>query len=110
MDNVQNMLMKFSKKMKDILGANLSKVILYGSYARGEQQEHSDIDIMILTSLTDVEIERIEPIIYDVAFDFEMEYFIDISVIVKNEEHFEYWLGALPFYDNIEREGVVLNG
>jgi uncharacterized protein (UPF0332 family) len=25
---------------------------------------------------------------------------VQISVIVKNEEHFNYWLGALPFYDN----------
>ena len=38
-----------------------------------------------------------------------MEYGVDISVIVKNEEHFKYWLGALPFYDNVEKEGVVID-
>ncbi len=35
---------------------------------------------------------------------------IDISVIVKNTEHFNYCLGALPFYDNVEREGMVIHG
>ena len=39
-----------------------------------------------------------------------MKYEIQISVIVKNEEHFKYWLGALPFYDNVEREGVEIVG
>ena len=33
-----------------------------------------------------------------------------ISIIVKNEEHFKYWLGALPFYDNVVKEGVVIDG
>lgn len=110
MENIQDIIMKFSSKVKEVLGVNLSKIILYGSYARGEQRNNSDIDLMILTSLTDEEIEKVESTIYDLAFEFEMDYLIDISVIVKNEEHFQYWLGALPFYNNIAREGVVLNG
>ena len=37
-----------------------------------------------------------------------MEYGVDISVVVKNKDQFEYWLGALPFYNNIQKEGIVL--
>ena len=48
--------------------------------------------------------------IYDLAFDFLMDYGVDISVVIKNENQFNYWLGALPFYDNVQREGMVLNG
>lgn len=33
-----------------------------------------------------------------------------ISPLVKNIEKFEYWLKALPFYMNVQREGVVLSG
>ena len=93
-----------------IYGKHLKTVILYGSYARGDYTENSDIDIMVLTTLTDAEIEKIEAQIYDVAFDFLMDYGVDISVVIKNENQFNYWLGALPFYDNVQREGVVLNG
>lgn len=110
MESIQGIIMDFTKKVKKILGTNLSKIILYGSYARGEQRDNSDVDFMILTTLTEDEIEKIEPILYDLAFEFELNYCIDISVIVKNEEHYHYWLGALPFYNNIEREGVVING
>ena len=83
---------------------------LYGSYARGDYKPDSDIDIMILTTFTDEEIENVENVIYDLAFDFQMRYLVDISVIIKNEEQFNYWLGALPFYDNVQREGIILNG
>ena len=110
MDNIQGALQLFLKGVRQIMGANISKILVYGSYARGDYNENSDVDIMILSSLQDEEIEVIEDAIYDVAFVIMMEYGIQISVIVKNEAHFRYWLGALPFYDNVEREGVELLG
>lgn len=106
----QKIMLEFAQGIKEILEDKLSKIILYGSYARGDYNEKSDIDIMVLTTLTDEEIEKIETSIFDLAFDFQMDYGVDISVVVKNEDHFNYWLGALPFYDNVQREGVVLNG
>lgn len=108
-NNVQDIILYFSQKVKQILGNKLDKVILYGSYARGDYNEHSDIDIMILTTLTDQEIEEVETEIFDLAFDFQIDYGMDISVVIKNKDHFNYWLGALPFYNNVQKEGVVLN-
>lgn len=96
--------------VRRILGKNLKQVILYGFYARGDYTEDSDIDIIVLTTLTDKEIEQIETEIYDLAFDFLMDYGVDINVVIKNEKQFNYWLGALPFYDNVQKEGVVLSG
>lgn len=110
MKNRHDIALDFSRQVKKILGNKLSKVILYGSYARGDYNTNSDMDIMILTTLSDSEIEQIENSIFDLAFDFQMEYSIDISVVIKNENQFNYWLGVLPFYDNIQKEGVVLNG
>ena len=110
MKAVHEVIYEFSQQVKMILGNKLSKVIMYGSYARGDNNENSDVDIMVLTTLTEDEIERIETTIFNLAFDFQMEYGLDISVILKNEEHFNRWLGALPFYNNIEKEGVLLHG
>ena len=106
----REIIMSFARKVRRILGKNLKQVILYGSYARGDYTEDSDIDTMVLTTLTDKEIEQIETEIYDLAFDYLMDYGVDISVVIKNEEQFNYWLGALPFYDNVRKEGMVLNG
>ena len=106
----REIIMSFARKVRRILGKNLKQVILYGSYARGDYTEDSDIDIMVLTTLTDKEIEQIETEIYDLTFDYLMDYGVDISVVIKNEEQFNYWLGALPFYNNVQKEGVVLSG
>lgn len=110
MGNKQDIVLEFSRQVRRIIGKSLSKIILYGSFARGDYTDNSDIDIMILVTLSDEEIEKIENTIFDLAFEFQMKYFVDISVVIKNEEQFNYWLGALPFYDNVKKEGIVLNG
>ena len=104
----QEILQTFSQGVKTILGNRLSKIIVYGSYARGDYRENSDIDIMILTTFSDKEIEQVENKIFDLAFELEIEQGVVINPILKNEQNFQYWLGALPFYDNVEKEGVVI--
>ena len=64
---------------------------------------------MVLVKLTESEIKKIVPIIYDIAYDIELEKGIHISVVVKNEEQFEYWMDTLPFYRNVSKEGVEIN-
>ena len=110
MENKQDIILEFSRQVRRTLGNTLTKIILYGSFARGDYSYNSDIDIMILTNLDDDQIDKIENTIFDLAFDFQMEYGVDISVVIKNEEQFNYWLGALPFYDNVKKEGIILNG
>ena len=71
-DNVSVLVYKFTQELKEILGANLSKVIVYGSYARGDYRDNSDVDIMILVKMSDDEIREVKNEIYDLAFDFEL--------------------------------------
>ena len=100
---------KFSQEVKRMLGEKLTKVIVYGSYARGDYRDNSDVDIMILVKLSDEEIRAIKNDIYDLAFDVEMSTGIEISPVIKNEEQYEYWVDTLPFYRNVRDEGVVVS-
>ena len=109
-DNVSILVYKFTQELKRILGASLSKVIVYGSYARGDYRDNSDVDIMILVKMSDDEIREVKNEIYDLAFDFELSTGIDISPIIKNEDQYEYWVDTLPFYRNVRDEGVVVSG
>ena len=104
----QEVLMTFAQGTREILKSNLSKLIVYGTYARGDYKENSDIDVMILTPLSKEEIEKIENDIFNLAFDLELESGIVINPVLENETHYKYWLGALPFYNNVEREGIVI--
>lgn len=110
MEEKGEVLKAFVKQIRKIFGASLRQIILYGSYARGDYRDNSDMDIMILTSLAESEIRELENIVYDAAYEYLLSDGIVISVIIKNESHFNCWLGALPYYDNVKREGVVLAG
>lgn len=107
---VENAIQEFVNKVNELLGNRAKKIILYGSYARGDFNEGSDIDIMILTDLTDDEINQYRDKIVDIAYDIEWENNFDIylSPLLKNLDKFNYWLEALPFYMNVHKEGVVL--
>lgn len=99
---------KFIQGVKIQLGSHVQYIILYGSYARGEERANSDIDILLLVDLPDKEIKEIQNNIYDLAFELELVSGKDISPVIINFVHFNYWKDTLPFYRNIEKEGHIL--
>ena len=108
---VENAIQDFVNKVNELLGNRVKRIILYGSYARGDFNENSDIDIMILTDLTDNEIVEYRDNISNIAYDIEWNNNFDIylSPLLKNLDKFNYWLEALPFYMNVQKEGVILS-
>ena len=107
-NNVNEEIQKFINEVKKILGDRLKKVILYGSYARGDYNKKSDVDIMILTDLSFEEIEEYRDKISDAAFEIELKTGIILSPVVKNIEKYNIRRKFVPFYKNVEKEGVVL--
>lgn len=109
--DINNIIKKFIESVNEILGNRIKKIILYGSYARGDYDKTSDIDIMILTDLTDDEIIKYREKIWDCAYDIEFDNKFDITIspLLKNMETFNYWLETLPFYMNVQKEGVILS-
>lgn len=108
--SLKKVLEDYVKEIKKIFGGSLIKIILYGSYARGDNRENSDIDIMILVSLDNKEIKDKMNELAEVSFEYDINNNINISPIVTNIEQYNRCLSVLPFYKNIENEGVILNG
>ena len=108
-ENVSSIIYNFSREVKRLLGEKLTKVIVYGSYARGDYRDNSDVDIMILVKMTDEEIRTVKNDIYDLAFEVEMNTGIEISPVIKNEKQYVYWVDTLPFYRNVRDEGIVVS-
>lgn len=77
----------------------------------GDYNESSDIDIMVLTDLNDDEIVKYRSEMSHLAYDVECDndFTISLSPLLKNMDKFNYWLEALPFYMNVQKEGVVLS-
>lgn len=105
---INSIINNFAGKVKLLLGDRVKKIILYGSYARGDYNENSDIDIMILTDLNFKEIEEYRDKVSDIAFDIELEKGIIISPVIKNIDNYNTRINIVPFYMNVQKEGVVI--
>lgn len=97
---------KICAKLKEIYGSSLDRVILYGSYARGEETPESDVDIAVI--LRDVPTEEKHDSMTDMLVDFELEQGIAFSAVTLDLNEFNQWLRVLPFYMNIAKEGIIL--
>lgn len=106
----EKVIQEFTAKILELLGDRLKKVILYGSYARGDYTKNSDIDIMILTDFSDEEIVKYRNQIREIACDVEMENDIVISPLLKNIDKYNERTNVIPFYYNVQKEGVILHG
>ena len=105
---MQNLMELYIIEIQKIYGDHLRKVILYGSYARGDFHADSDVDLMILLDLSDMELKVFSRQLSYMTYDFNMDHEVDIKPISKSEEHFRKWVANYPFYANIRKEGVVL--
>lgn len=107
-EQIRIALNQYVSKIKEIYGDMLQKVILYGSYARGDFDAESDVDIMILVSASDEEIIEKRLMVSDITYDVNDLHDTEIMPIVKNVDHFFRWVRAYPFYNNVINEGVEL--
>lgn len=107
---MENYIDLYIEEIKKIYGTHVKQIILYGSYARGDFNEESDIDLMILLDISDLEIKSYFDAVSDMTFDFNMDNNLDIKPISKNIEHYKIWVDNYPFYSNISKEGIVLYG
>ena len=107
---MRSLLEQYISEIKKIYGSHLRKVILFGSYARGDYSPDSDVDIMILLDMSDMDLKAYSQQLSYMTYDFNLDNDLDIKPIVKSEDHFRKWVVNYPFYANIDKEGVVLYG
>ncbi len=74
----------------------------------GDYNKQSDVDIMILTDLSFKEIEDYRDKVSDIAYDIELDTGIILSPVIKNIEKYNSRVKFIPFYKNVQKEGVVL--
>lgn len=93
---------------KTVLGDRYNCTLLYGSYARGDYDAESDIDIMVLADVPREELKKYKKPIMMLTSELGLEYNIVITVTLKDSETFNKYLGAVPFYDSVKKEGIPI--
>ena len=83
--------------------------ILFGSYARGDAEEATDIDVLVLVDAPQDVIHHREWEIGNIAGELLVDYGVLVSPIIENRDYYHRNVELLPFFRNIQREGVRMN-
>lgn len=97
-DKLDIVLKELSEELRGILGKNLDKVILYGSYARGDNRSDSDVDIIALVTIDEEQLRLVRRKLNIICSRIGLKYDLLISLVVKNERKFYRDISILPFY------------
>lgn len=95
----------FVEKLRQVYGEHLVEVRLYGSRARGDAEEDSDIDVLVILDHVEdfwKELHRIEEIAYTLEADYDYRLIISAFPISREE----YEQGESPLLLNVQREGM----
>lgn len=92
--------------LTEIFQRNMSAIILYGSVARGDATDESDIDIAII--IKDEMDDQTKSRFISWAADMDIRHERVFSIVDIQEKNMKKWERILPFYQNIWKEGIVL--
>ena len=101
---VKKVVKEFKAEIKKLYGNRLRRMILYGSWARGEGGENSDIDLLVILKgkiWPGREIDRM----IDVITTINLKYSTLLSVYPMEEK--DYLTLNSPLLMNVRREGVL---
>lgn len=105
---INNATARLTEEAKAEYGDRLSRIYLFGSCARGDYDNESDIDVMILlnTDHASVNKELDKAIAIASRVGEEFDYNVLLSPVVQSEDMFNKYLKVLPFYQNVIKEGI----
>jgi len=102
---VKSLMAKLKKGLAELYGPRLKAVILFGSYARGDYNKNSDLDVMIVL---DNYKSRWDELVRsaELASDLSLEYGVTISRTIMSEAQWKQ--GDLPVLVNVRAEGIAV--
>ena len=102
---LQNILLEVKDALTKLYKNNLVEIILYGSYARNDFNENSDIDLLIVLNKLDSAGKEIDNIV-DAIYDINLKYNTLISVVPISSD--DYRRVNSPLLLNVRKEGVLV--
>lgn len=101
---IKEVLKKLKEEIEKLYGKRFKNIVLYGSWARGEATDKSDIDVIIILKGRVIPGKEIDRMI-DIITEINLEYGVLISVYPVSED--DYFTVNSPLLINVRREGIA---
>jgi len=101
---IHDAIARFIEKIQTKFPDTITQIILFGSYARGDYHQDSDVDLLVLTKDDSWELKKN---IMDAGFFFYPEIGVMISAKVMTEEQYQKRSSFL-FIQEVSREGIAV--
>lgn len=105
---IKEIINQYTSEAKRQFGTSLKAVVLYGSCAREDYDNESDIDLLVLLTDTPDMLPEARGKMRPIADKLDMQYDVLISAVFQSYDVFIEYKEASGFYKNIEKEGVVI--
>ena len=96
--------------VKTAMGKDLVKIVLYGSCARGDYTQDSDIDITLIMACDRLEAKKYNEIITEISMQLAMKYFSVVNFVCLPYAEYAKKKSWYSYFRNIDSEGEVLYG
>ncbi len=93
---------------KKTYGNDDEAIYLYGSYARNEETNESDIDYVALINRNQEDIKKLIYDLWDCTSDIDLNYNVVISAMAIRSEDFKKYNRSYPYYSNILKDGIKI--
>ena len=111
-DNTDFILEKIKKMIVEeipkVMKKDCRQIVLYGSYARGDYSEDSDVDVAIITACDREHAKEYNDSIDSVAADIGIDTLAVVNFVCLPYVEYEGKKTWYPYFKNIAREGVLL--
>jgi predicted nucleotidyltransferase len=105
---IQEIVNQYTLEAKRQFGTTLKMVLLYGSCAREDYDDESDIDLLVLLDITPDELPDARRKMRPIADKLDMKYDVVISAVFQSYDIFNEYKEASGFYKNVEKEGMII--
>ena len=103
---LQQVLSEIHTGLYSIFGEALEQVLLYGSYARGDQDRESDIDVMALINMPKEQLAKYRHTVNRFSSEIDLRHDVFSSIKLQDTDTFYRYADILPFFQNVNREGI----
>jgi predicted nucleotidyltransferase len=100
------LLEEVKKDIFSMLKESIKQLKLFGSYARGDYNDDSDIDIFLVYENTNL--TNIDDLMAKISVKFQLKYGIMINIHDMSISYYNKYKNISPLIKNIEREGVEI--